>query len=185
MPDELSIPDQLAQYASDPKTMALVSGMGALLGGGSALYMANREKGRPGETPAERKGRLLRNLGVGAALGGTATGGGLYGTALLSNPGSSYLGDGLLGKFGKAMAEDGATMAAGTVGAGTGAGLATILQTLRNRKGIAPGTPGRLTQGMMGAARRGAGIGGATGIGVSLLPALLNWGADVAETVRN
>jgi len=163
-----NIPELLRSLVTNPYAVGGATLLGGLAGGGGAAYMANREQNRPGETPEERKARILRNAAFGGLMGATGVGGSLYGTALLTNPVKShYNPDSLVGRWINSMREDGSTMATGVLGAGAGGMIGSALHSKFAPK-VSWGGAGK-------AALRGAKIGGATGVGVSFAPAVLDY----------
>lgn len=138
-----SIGDVLRWLATPGTGLAVASGLGGLAGGALLGTRAAMETDRPGETPAERRARLLRNAGAGVLGGGLGAGGLLYGTNLLLNPTErgkvSQWADAALGRFQEPA-----------VGMGTGAGIGVLTKFLR-------GPASR--RGVLGSAGIGAGLG--------------------------
>lgn len=154
-----SIGDVLQWLATPGTGLAVASGLGGLAGGALLGTRAAMETDRPGETPGERRARLLRNVGAGVLGGGLGTGGLLYGTNMLLHPTErgkvSQWADKALGKFQEPA-----------VGATTGAGL------------------GFLTKLMRGGGTRGGYL-GATGLGATLgvaIPNALPFAIDQMES---
>lgn len=148
MPDEnRTWPQLLGDWAGSNQALGIAAGLGGLVGGGGGLYMASREKGRPGETPMERKQRLLLNAGVGAGLGATAAGGGIYGAGLLTNnnqdltgPGTRRLAD-FMHWISGTNSGDSMTLPLGVEGAAVGAGAGAGIGQYFKRRALAKVRP--------------------------------------------
>lgn len=189
-----SVSELLRAIASSPLAMGASTALGGLAGAGGAAYLASREQARRGETPEERKARILRNAAVGGALGGAGVGGSLYGAALLTNPVASHFNpNSFTGRFINAMRQDNVGYVTTAAGAGSGAVTNVIRQAIANRNSpvpfasttstgvLAPPPRPSTFAGAFRAAGKGAGFGAGAGMLLPLAPLVLDFSANTYD----